>query len=314
MREINITPESSGQRFDKFLLKYLDLSTKANVYKMLRKRIICLNGGRAEGSEILAANDVVTLFLKDETLDTLQSFTEVEKSAAVSVVYEDENILICDKPAGLLSHKSKPDDTDTLIDRILYHLAENGSYDPRDKANPFVPGLVNRLDRNTSGITVCAKNLRAAQKLSEIIAEGNADKYYLTVAAGQVKEKQLLVSGYSKDEERNRAVLSEGSDIKTEIEPLSVCGDCTLLRVRLITGKSHQIRAHLAHIGHPILGDAKYGDKKVNEWAAKSFAIRHQILHAHEIRFMEKKGALDYLYGRKFSARIPKIFSPFIKD
>lgn len=313
--KIVIDSETANQRFDKFLLKYFNKAPKSFVYKMLRKKRIKLNGARAEGSEILSPGDEITLYISPETMDGFMEEKEVKRSAGeLLVVYEDKNILICNKQKGLLTHSQSAGDTDTLIDRVVYYLHQKGEYIPT-KQSTFAPIAANRLDRNTSGIIVCGKNLQAAQALNLCFKERKIEKYYVAVAKGQIKEKLVLTGFHKKDEKTNTVNITQtggGKEVVTEIEPIKTTADYTVVRVHLITGRTHQIRAHLQSIEHPIIGDLKYGDVKTNSFYKKNYGVTNQLLHASELVFKEENGILEYLYDKRFTAAQPHVFDKFI--
>ena len=312
MKEIRITKNEENQRLDKFLLKYMNKATKGFLYKMLRKKRIKLNGGRAEGNEMLQAGDTLQLYLAEETI---QSFME-EKTVAQAkrhfeIVYEDDDILVVSKPAGLLTHPEKSSDKDTLIDQILYYLYQKGQYTP-DAASSFTPALCNRLDRNTSGLVIAGKTLRGVQAVNEIIRSHKLDKYYLTLVAGEVREAGEITAYLTKDEERNQVRLSKGegkvlgAKTMTKYRPIAHVKGYTLLEIHLITGKTHQIRAHMQSIGHPVVGDRKYGSEHSNEKFRKEYALSNQFLHALRVEWKEKEGPLGYLYGKEMTAPLPE--------
>ena len=284
VRQIEINANQSGQRFDKFLQKYMREATKSFIYKMLRKKNITLNGKKAQGNEKLEPGDKVVLFFSEETLEKFcggQPRKKEGKKAAFPILYEDEQILLINKPAGLLSQKAKPEDV-SLVELVQQYVGcEPG----------FSPGICNRLDRNTSGIVVAGKTLPALQKMSELFRTREVEKYYLTIVKGAMTETKE-VEGY---------LLKKGSSyIRTGYEPLVTTREMTLLRVHLMTGKPHQIRSHLSSLGHPVLGDAKYGGAYPQ--------INHQLLHAYELRFPKLGKPFEKISGKCFTATIPQIF------
>ncbi len=301
MREIIITKAHKGQRLDKYLLKYLNTAPKSFIYKMLRKKNIKLNDNRAEGNEILSEGDSIKLFLSEAAIENFRE----EKTVKITkrnfdIIYEDKNILLCNKPVGVLVHSDIDHKSDTLNDSILYYLYSKGEYDTKDA---FTPSICNRLDRNTGGIITAGKNLAAVQELNRIFRERLADKYYTTIVKGVIKKEGIVEGRYIK-KEGNIASLSdnggEGSYVRTEYRPIADNGEYTLLEVKLDTGKSHQIRISMAHIGHPIIGDTKYGDSGVNKYFKDKYGLKNQLLHSSRIVFRAKTGVLSYLDGKAF--------------
>lgn len=310
MKEIRITKNEENQRLDKFLLKYMNKASKGFLYKMLRKKRIKYNGGRAEGSELLKAGDTLQLYLAEETISSfMEEKTVAEAKRHFAIVYEDDDILVVSKPAGLLTHPEKSSDKDTLIDQILYYLYQKGQYLPEADSS-FTPALCNRLDRNTSGIVIAGKTLKGVQAVNETIRSHKLDKYYLTLVAGEIHEAGEITAYLTKDEEKNQVRISkrEGSGKKTmtKYRPLACAKGYTLLEIHLITGKTHQIRAHMQSIGHPVVGDRKYGSEHSNQKFREEYALSNQFLHAIRVEWKEKEGPLGYLYGKEMTAPLPK--------
>lgn len=301
MKEINIGDNQCGQRLDKFLHKYLREAPGSFIYKMLRKKNIKLNGKRAEGKEKLCTGDVVTLYLSEETLDKFRGESQAipctgQNAAALNIVYENKHILLIDKPAGVLSQKAKADD----VSMVEYVTGYVGETEPG-----FSPGICNRLDRNTSGLLIAGKTLAGLQTMSELLRERTIEKYYLAVVLGEMRQGGVVEGWLVKDSKTNRVTISKhavpgSSQIRTGYEPLGTDGIYTVVKVRLYTGKTHQIRSHLASISHPVAGDVKYG--------GKTAGIRRQLLHAWELRFPEMEAPLDDLSSRVFRAQIPADF------
>lgn len=335
MKKITVSSNEAGQRMDKLLSKYLKEAPKGFVYKMLRKKNITLNGAKAKGSEKLSCGDEICFYLSDETFtkfsgiqpDKSQKKTagsDVPKEALpadiqralqrplyIRVVYEDEQVLILNKPAGMLSQKAAPNDL-SLNEYMIAYLIQSKALAP-DELCGFRPGICNRLDRNTSGLVTAGKTLAALQQLSEMFRLRGMEKYYLTVVAGILAEPAHIRGYLFKDERTNRVtVLSEKKEGAREIEtsyiPLSFGNKVTLLKVHLITGRTHQIRAHLSSIGHPVIGDAKYGTRSVNTYFQKKYRLEHQLLHAWQMRFPHLEGALAGLSGQVVCAKLPGLF------
>jgi len=305
--QIIIDVLNANQRLNKFLMKYLNKADKSFIYKMLRKKRIKLNGGKADGSELLCEGDVITFYISPETLKELYAPNNAvsmyfgKSLPTPIIIYENEDILIANKPSGLLTHAEKKGD-DTLIDRVSYYLHKKGEYDPF-KQGSFAPVCANRLDRNTSGIVACAKNLPAAQLLAETFRTRNAFKYYIAVVYGKIGVKVVVHNYLYKDFETNKVEVQNhiGKEALTEIEPMKAGDDFTVVKIHLHTGRTHQIRAHLQSIGHPIIGDPKYGNKKINDIYKKTHNIRNQMLHAYELTVM----------GQTFNAAPPNEFNLF---
>lgn len=355
MQEIVIGNNEAGQRFDKYLHKYFKEAPGSFIYKMLRKKNIELNGKKATGNEKLNAGDSVKIFMADDTIakfrgaagqtaaavpsstimgaslkNSADSTTQAKNSRLVKerLIYEDENILILDKPAGILSQKATHADVsinEMIIDYLLY---ENKLTE--EQLQTFKPSVCNRLDRNTTGLITFGKTLKGIQELSQGFKERSFDKYYLAAVWGRI-EKSSLIDGYlTKNEKTNTVTISsaaqdkDASHIQTAYEPLAYSiisdkdnrYDITLLKIKLITGKTHQIRAHLSSINHSLLGDDKYGIRSRNEFLKKYYNIKWQMLHSYELSFnncedFEVLGSLD---GKTITATPGKMYTQLFDD
>lgn len=318
MKIITVDKNEAGQRLDKLLMKQLNKAPKSFIYKMLRKKNIILNGKKADGSEKTQLNDEIKLFLSEETiLNFSETYHTTKVEHDFTVVYEDENILVVNKPAGLLSQKAGKDDI-SLVEHIISYLLTTKQI-TEDELQFFKPGICNRLDRNTSGLVAAGKTLLGLQTLSELFRERTLDKYYLCIVKGSIKESQKIAGYLVKDEAANKVTVTEefteGSEpIKTEYEPLNYNENYTLLKVKLITGKTHQIRAHLSSIGHPVIGDGKYGSKKNNAELRKTFQLEHQLLHSYELVFPKMEGEFKQLSGKVLRASLPDYFIRIQKE
>lgn len=311
MKNIVITKNEAGQRLDKLLQKYLNKAPKSFIYKMLRKKNITLNGKKADGSEKLVEQDEIRLFLSDETLTNFSEVMVTKVKHNLTIVYEDKNIMVINKPVGVLSQKAKPEDV-SLVEEVISYLLDKKELTV-EELKSFKPSICNRLDRNTSGIVVAGKTLIGLQTMAEVFKDRSLHKYYYCIVSGQVKEKKLIEGYLSKDEKTNKVTvlkkeIKDASPIKTEYEPLLVGNQYTLLSVKLITGRSHQIRAHLQSIGHPIVGDYKYGNRKTNDYFKKKYGLESQLLHSYRLVFPKIEGELSNLSYKEIKAEVPDIF------
>lgn len=322
MRQITVSEREEGQRLDRYLSAYLKEAGKGFLYKMMRKKNITLNGRKCDGAERLSAGDEIRLFFSEETLDKFRGTgadgspgpgTERALPALSpdSVIYEDSHVLLVNKPSGMLTQKSRPGDV-SLNERMIAYLLRTGKLTERD-LETFHPSVCNRLDRNTSGIVLCGISAQGLRGLSQMIRERQLRKFYLACAAG-VLRRPLTLHGYLyKDEEKNQVRIwketephpDEAEEIYTAYRPLAISDQMTLLEVELITGKTHQIRAHLSSIGHPLLGDSKYGNALSRELSDR-YHLRSQMLHAGRVEFPDAvPPGLERLRGKIFTAPTP---------
>lgn len=380
MKEYKIGNNEEGQRFDKLLAKILNQATKGFIYKMLRKKNITLNNKKATGNEILKLNDVVKIFLSDETFDKfsksvvisdynyedvnvlkdnrgkrdnkgntkerINNRNSLNKNIKLNIIAETKDYMIINKPVGMLSQKAKDSDV-SLVEYIIAYMLEKGEIDDK-QLQTFKPSVCNRLDRNTSGLIIAGKSLIGLQKMTEYIKNRDIDKYYLALVKGKIT-KGNKIDGYlvkdsnsntvkvinntlkmfdidkngkkvdSINDTRNSKKKSSIKDtkldyIKTEYEPVSYNDKYTLLKVKLITGKTHQIRAHLSSIKHPIIGDYKYGDKSVNDMFKKKYNLESQLLHSYEVVFNNNDDDVLNVKGKIYSAELNCIFKNIVDD
>ena len=326
MREIVIEKNEAGQRLDKFLAKYMNEASKSFFYKMMRKKNITLNGKKCEGNEKLAEGDVVKLFLAEDTIEKFSSVQVQEvKKVDLDILYEDDEIILVNKPAGMLSQKARETD-ESLVEYLIDYLLESGKL-TENGLRAFRPSVCNRLDRNTSGIVAAGKSLAGLQMLSGVFKDRSIHKYYQCLVSGEIRDVKTVDGWLLKDEKKNQVrILTEaeakrfggrGGDeepkrIRTKYEPIATDGRFTLLRVTLLTGRSHQIRAHLASLGHPIVGDSKYGG--VSKVSSSGRTVKYQLLHSYRLEFPKLAEPFAYLSGRVFEAPMPGYFASVLKE
>lgn len=305
MRSIKIMKNDAGQRLDKFLTKAVKGLPKSLMYKYIRTKKIKVNGKRAEQNQMLIEGDEITLYIRDEFFDSPENDTGAlgRITPKLSVIYEDENIMLLNKRPGVLVHEDDDGADNTLIMHVKAYLFRKGEYDPENE-NSFAPALCNRIDRNTGGIVIAAKNSEALRNMNERIKNGNMNKYYLCLVHGCPPKKEAKLHAFLKKNSADNMVrvrdkyFDGAKEIITGYKVLDKRGDISLLEVRLYTGRTHQIRAHMAHIGHPLVGDGKYGINREE----KHKGYKYQALYAYKLEFdsSENKDSLSYLEGKSF--------------
>ena len=331
MVEIIVGKNESGQRLDRVLEKIFVNANVSFIFKMLRKKNITLDDKKADGKERLVPGSSIKLWFSDESFEKLtgkKNFPKRVKAEDKSkdnkaytfksyIVYEDENTVIINKPAGLLSQKAQANDI-SVNDLLLEYL----DFD-ETALNTFKPSICNRLDRNTSGLLVCGKTLEGLRVNNELIKTKAVKKFYLALVKGKVSKKSAISGWLYKDEKTNKVIIKneefEKADyIQTEYEPIEYFDDATLLSVKLITGKTHQIRAHLSSISHPIIGDFKYGNRSVNEAYKKKYGIKWQMLHSYKLVYenedISDTKTFKALRGKCFVAEYNSDFRKVIGD
>lgn len=322
MKEYIIGNNEAGQRFDKYLMKLLKDAPSSFIYKMLRKKNIVLNGRKSDGKEKLNINDNVKIFLADDTFDKFAGKAVTKslekKEVSLDVIYEDTNIVLINKPVGILSQKADNND-ESINDRFIQYLINNNEI-TTDSIKTFKPSICNRLDRNTSGMIIAGKSLFGLQTMADLLKKRTLHKYYLCVVKGIINEKSYIKGFLYKDEAKNTVVINKSQindaymPIETAYYPIASNSEYTLLCVHLITGKTHQIRAHLSSVGHPLVGDSKYGDKNVNVYFKDKYKLRNQLLHSYMITFPVMEDKLCDLSEKSFVAPLAVKFDSIISN
>ena len=311
MKQLTIGKNDAGQRLDKFLQKNLPNLPQSLLYKYIRKRRIKVNGKRAEISTRLSVGDVLDLYINDEFFEKPEpTYDFLHAGTNLNILFEDENVLVLDKPVGLLAHPDDREYVDTLIGRVKRYLYEKGEYDP-DAEQSFTPALVNRIDRNTGGIVLAAKTAEALRVLNQKMKDREIHKFYLCAVHGTPNPEKGLLKGYLwKDEKKNRVYVYKdyrpgAKTIETKYRVLKSAENMSLVEVELLTGRTHQIRAHFASIGCPLVGDGKYGNNQNNR---KQGGRRKQFLYSYKtvFDFMTDAGALEGLNGMTFE--VPNVW------
>lgn len=316
---IEIGANEAGQRLDKFLRKLLKDVPLSAIFKALRKGDIRVNGKKQKEKYTLEIDDVIEIrYIQSQKMTEKKKDTFIKVDASgLKTVYEDNNMLVVEKWPGVLVHPDSNKKIPTLTDYVLSYLNEKGDYTPETEIT-FTPAPCNRLDRNTSGVVIFGKNFESLRQLNEIIREGKVKKYYTALVKGRIKDG--LYKGYIlKNEETNISRIydkkvKDSKEISMEIKTLESDGAFSLLEIDLITGRSHQIRAHLSHLGNPIIGDYKYGDRALNSHFFNKYGLDYQFLYAYKLNFKNTDGKLEYLKNKIITQALPPIFKKIKYD
>ncbi len=314
---IEIGTNEAGQRLDKFLRKYLKDVPLSAIFKALRKGDVRINGEKKKENYNLALGDIIEIkYIQSKREKKEENFIKVDPSG-LTITYEDNNIVVVEKWPGVLVHPDQKGAEPSLTDYVLSYLHGKGDYLP-EKEVTFTPAPCNRLDRNTSGVVIFGKNFEALRGVNEMIREGKVKKYYNALVKGRIKDG--LYKGFiSKDESENISKvydkkMPDTKEIAMEIKTIQSDGAFSFLEIDLITGRSHQIRAHLSHLGNPIIGDFKYGDKKMNSFFDNKFGLNYQFLYAYKLIFRGGEGKLEYLRNKTIAEGLPPMFKKVKRD
>ncbi len=317
MRSFTAGENDAGQRADKFLSKAVPLLPKNLMYRYIRQKRIKINGRRCEISQKIQVGDVIDMYINDEFFESKSDRPFLRAPAQTDIIYEDENILIANKKSGLAVHADESGGCDTLIDRIRHYLYNKGEYDP-DGELSFAPALCNRIDRNTTGLVICAKNAESLRILDQKIKDREVKKSYLCVCLGIPTPREGTITTYLEKDEKTKTVrvvkqkTPRSRTAVTKYKVLAQSGELALCEVQLVTGRTHQIRVHMAHIGCPLLGDGKYGRNEAN----RKYGVKTQALQSHRLVFdlHGDSGILEYLNGREFCAPKPWFIDKYFKN
>ena len=311
---IEIGANEAGQRTDKFMRKVLGDVPLSAIYKAFRKGDIRVNGSKIKEKHCLVEGDIVeTKYITSEVKK--EEFHRIENN--LKITFEDDNILMVEKWPGVLVHADKKDGEATLTDYVLSYLFDKGDYKPENEIT-FTPAPCNRLDRNTSGIVMFGKNFQSLKLLNEMIRERNIEKFYMALVKGRIKDG--IYEGYiHKNEDANiskvyNVEMPDTKKIAMEVKTIESCGIFSIIDINLLTGRSHQLRAHLSHLGNPIVGDSKYGDKKMNNFFINKYGLNYQFLYAYKATFKNCPEELAYMENKTIAESLPPILKKIKKD
>ena len=308
MKKITISSKEANQRVDKYVKKFLNEAPLSFIYKLFRKKDVKINGHWVKENYILNEGEELTIFVTDSQIEEFNKPKEIEKvTLNHQIVYEDENVIIVNKPRGLLVHGDEGEKKLTLANQVINYLYFKGEYDPKND-HGFIPAPAHRLDRNTSGLVCFAKNLVSLQELEELFKEKEEiTKEYKALVVGKFEGTKRIDAPLLKDQKTGLVRISkQGKNAVTIVKFAENHGDFTLVNVQILTGRTHQIRVHLASIGYPVVGDAKYGDFKVNKEVREKYKFENQFLTAYKLSFKNLKGHLSYLSGKSFEVKLPE--------
>lgn len=311
MVEICVDENIKGQRLDRYAKKFLSKASPSFIYKMIRKKNIVVNDKKAKENQILLEGDIIKFYLADETIRKFQDHTNQNyKKIDLDIVYEDDNIIVLNKEKGLLSHDDGKDDHN-LVDGVKAYY--NEKFETAGDMSFFEPALANRLDKNTQGLVIGGLNNPALRSLNKGFRQGHIKRSYRAIVEGRILEPGWVDFSLTKSEENTVQIDESGKKTLTRYWPLAISKSFSLVDLDLVTGRTHQLRKHMSSIGHPILGDTKYGNQDTNSYIRKKYGIKYQVLQSYKVEFSNMDEPLDYLAGRVFELGLGDEFKKIMK-
>ena len=316
MLKQKITYKDANQRIDKYVKKYFSNAPLSFIYKLFRKKDVKINNHWVKENYILKENDEISIYVTTSQMEDFIVNQELKKKEfPYQIVYEDKNVLIVNKPRGILVHGDINEKEKTLTNDVLNYLYLKDEYNPRIDIG-FTPGPAHRLDRNTAGLVIFGKNVTALQILQDLFKDKKEiEKHYIALVCHPLNQNMEINAQLLKDEKTKMVKVSNAPGSKsalTIVKPIKKYNDFTLVDIKLVTGRTHQIRVHMNYINHPVVGDNKYGDFKINKQIKQLYKFDDQFLQAYEIEFKNISGELSYLSNKKFSCELAKEFSDLL--